>query len=1622
MALYCRCSLLYFLLIICVLLTSLFSGIASAEDSVCARVKIEIRQEASFERQAFDAHMQINNGLTTMPLEDIHVDVLFADEQGSPVRASSDPDDADALFFIRVHSMTGTDDVSGSGIVAPSATADIHWLIIPASASVEDSPTGKLYYVGAKLSYSLGGEEHVTEVTPDYITVKPLPLLQLDYFLPDEVYGDDPFTSETEESIPFSLGVRVSNNGYGAVKNFKIDSAQPKIVENEQGLLVDFLIEGSEVNGAIASDTLLIEFGDIAPNESSIGRWLMSCSLSGRFVEFDAEYTHSNELGGQLTSLLDSLQTHFLVQDVLVDAPGRDTIRDFLGRDNDVYQVYESDAGISEVTDLSSEPVLKLVENKGDTVIYSLQVSPTAGFVYFRFDDPENGSKVISQVVRSDGKVIKPENGWSSRKRVGSSWTHYGNIFDYNSDGSYTVTLISPSLVPQPPAFEEQSVPVHKEGERLEFLIELQGEESAQPEMQMMRVSRVSRTFDSGAATTDSTEKATISVDRLPVGAEFIDLGNGTALLRWTPQEGQSGEYPLTFTASDGDLVTTVRYHLEITESGNTPTAHFSAASQSGVAPLVVQFTDESISTDGISNWMWDLGDGTISLERHPEHVYENPGDYTVSLTVFERDGDESTYTSAEPIVVEDASNNFPIIETGKIVASDSWQSIQIKGNYLDPIIVASVTGAVDQEPAFTRIRNITPSSFEIRLEPGLYIEDSHKSEEVSYLIVEKGRYTLDDGTAIVADHVYSAPTKKFLTHNFTTPFTVDPVIISSLNSVENVKRANVVMRRIKTNSFDYFVQHEEKDTTVHGNERIDIVAWEPSSGLIGMTLFEVNLFDKVNGNWKQINFTEQFNGEPLLVASRQTFNGNNPATLLCNNITPLGFETRIAEDTSRDSELKHLDEKVGFIAITSLTAATDGDGDGDGISDRDERLVYGTHPGKTDSDDDGADDKTELDFWGASWSVDLDGDGIINLLDDDSDNDGLRDGFEIFHNYDPADSSSYAMEPIMAAGVIMVDHQWQSVTFQESYLDPVVVGTITHALDAEPASVRIKNIGPDGFQIRLEEGLSADGIHQADEVTYIVMDRARYTLADGTLVEAGYFTSSDDKSFATYAFNTAFNEAPVVIGSLSSTNDSTPANIAIRAINATSFDVRLQPEEAIKTPHGAERVDFIGWEPSAGLLQDLLFEVGTLSPVNHQWQEFSLLEQFNDVPFIVASRQTSNGNNPATILCRNATEFGFETRVAEDTSSDSEVFHVAEVVGYIAVTSLTAEVDSDGDGISDRDERLIYGTHPGKRDSDGDGVDDTTELEFWGTSWSSDPDGDGVINLLDEDSDNDGFTDGFEIFHNFDPADPSSYPVEPIMAVGILMVDHEWQSVIFQESYFDPVVVGTITHALDTDPAAVRFRNIHPEGFEIRLEEGLSADGIHLADEVTYIVMDRARYTLTNGTLVEALSVNSSADGKYGVHSLSKPFNKVPVVIGSIASGEDPDPAVLLIKNITESTFKLLLQPEEAVHTHHGVERVDLIAWEPSISVLGTSRFEVGSTTGVTGKWKEVVLSDQLISRAGLIAGRQTVHGSNPATLLCRGLSDSGFEARMAEDTSADAETRHLGENIGYIAIGAEQ
>lgn len=516
-------------LALCFLLAgfSSYSSPVFALEEVCAKVKIEIVQELSLERQAFEASMRITNGLDTLPLENIRVDVSFADENGASVLASSDPNNTSALFFIRNNSMEGISDVSGLGTVPPAGTADIKWLIIPAPGTGGELPGGKLYYIGATLTYTIGGEQTVTEVSPDYIYVKPTPLLRLDYFLPRTVIGDDAFTTGIEPPEPFTLGVRVSNDGFGSANNVRIESAQPRIIDNELGLLIDFRIIGSNVDDTPASPSLLIDFGDIPSNESVMGRWDMITTLSGEFTEFTAQFTHSDELGGQLTSLLDTVTTHTLLHDVLVDIPGRDAVRDFLAQDA-LLRVYESNGVDTVVADLSAGATLSAATRSGSQIRYDFTVPAEAGFLYARVPDPGNGTKRVVSAVRSDGKIIPLNNVWFSKTRTGSQpWQYWLNLFDFDTPGQYRLVMDEPVAIPQPPVLQFIPNRTTYEGHQLSFIVEASDPNGTTP---------------------------VLTATGLPAGANFIDQGDGMGIFDWTPAEGQAGLYSISYQASDGVL------------------------------------------------------------------------------------------------------------------------------------------------------------------------------------------------------------------------------------------------------------------------------------------------------------------------------------------------------------------------------------------------------------------------------------------------------------------------------------------------------------------------------------------------------------------------------------------------------------------------------------------------------------------------------------------------------------------------------------------------------------------------------------------------------------------------------------------------------------------------------------------------------------------------------------------------------------------------------------------------------------------------------------------------------------------------------------------------------------
>ncbi|MCF8379376.1 MAG: PKD domain-containing protein [Bacteroidales bacterium] len=79
----------------------------------------------------------------------------------------------------------------------------------------------------------------------------------------------------------------------------------------------------------------------------------------------------------------------------------------------------------------------------------------------------------------------------------------------------------------------------------------------------------------------------------------------------------------------------------EIRNSALPPRAFFISSSETGCAPLQISFTNLSTEAD---NFTWSFGDGGQSNELNPEYIFDNPGEYFVTLTAKNENDDISVY------------------------------------------------------------------------------------------------------------------------------------------------------------------------------------------------------------------------------------------------------------------------------------------------------------------------------------------------------------------------------------------------------------------------------------------------------------------------------------------------------------------------------------------------------------------------------------------------------------------------------------------------------------------------------------------------------------------------------------------------------------------------------------------------------------------------------------------------------------------------------------------------------------------------------------------------------------------------------------------------------------------
>lgn len=521
----------------------------------------------------------------------------------------------------------------------------------------------------------------------------------------------------------------------------------------------------------------------------------------------------------------------------------------------------------------------------------------------------------------------------------------------------------------------------------------------------------------------------------------------------------------------------------------------------------------------------------------------------------------------------------------------DTWHTVNLQNTYFQPVVYLSLNSANEADPAFLRVRNTGPQSFEFKVDEWNYLDGSHAQERVSYFVVESGTYYFPDGRMIQAG--ITRVTTGFSWRNFLVPFSATPVVLAQVIGNDDPNPVITRMHAISTSGFELRMQ-EEENGGYHGWEEIAWIAITAGSGILNGKAYEVGRTEEiVNETWQSHPFGQSFGTLPALMGGLQTYESGNTASLRTRSLTPAGAEFKAEEEQSRDNEVEHNEEVVGYLAIEEgvLSESCLAGGSGQVIGEAGTLSGY-TQPGSA---------------------------------------------------------------------------QWETLTFDGTYQQPVAQLQVGGFAEAAGATVRVRNLTTNSLEFQLQEWPQLDGAHGPVDVHYLVVEAGIHQLPDGSLLQAGLGTASGQPSF--HSFPQAFGDAPMVFVQTLGTNDPTAVVPRFQAIGSAQFEVRLQRNEQAEQAnelHPQEQIGWIALEKGDGVSGNPAFDALTLSGVSTATTDLLFNRSFNSTPALISAVQTYVEVDPVMSLVGNSLNLGTQIKLAEESSHDAETTHAGEAVALL--------------------------------------------------------------------------------------------------------------------------------------------------------------------------------------------------------------------------------------------------------------------------------------------------------------------------------------------------------------------
>ena len=256
-----------------------------------------------------------------------------------------------------------------------------------------------------------------------------------------------------------------------------------------------------------------------------------------------------------------------------------------------------------------------------------------------------------------------------------------------------------------------------------------------------------------------------------------------------------------------------------------------------------------------------------------------------------------------------------------------------------------------------------------------------------------------------------------------------------------------------------------------------------------------------------------------------------------------------------------------------------------------------------------------------------------------------------------------------------------QTLTYEggETFENAVVFASPLGSDDIDPADVAVTSVGATGATVFVDEPNYLDGTHGAEDVTMLTFEEGNWLLGDGTRVEVGTadWEAGELERPVQVDFDGAFEEAPVVLVQLQTSNGGHWDVVRIRDVTTTGFEFTLEEEEGQTDNWHTNEV--VGWAAidsadASGIVDwgDVAGQVFSADKaVDHDGFVFDFDEEVGTDPLIAANMASYFGWDTTVLRLGEVTDDGTsasaEFIAQEEQSADTEMWHVKEDLGGIA-------------------------------------------------------------------------------------------------------------------------------------------------------------------------------------------------------------------------------------------------------------------------------------------------------------------------------------------------------------------